>query len=215
MEDFEIIDESTESIRKQLWQMDSLKFAQNWKMLKHLTITSVNIKNGKFIIDVLKNCTLLARLKIHDNSFQDNFSADLCTGLQYAANLKDFRYERKGAISIDKLFESLKSCSKLERIYVQCRSAVVISKTPIETLLTVCEDLIYFFMYISELPETVCRSIKQSIHELNLKPQQIVLIKGQTYVLDVVMYNDMPMFHIEDMVCQSNTFHSNFIRNCF
>lgn len=208
VEDVEIINDFNNiRINKWDWQIDSLKFLSNWKKLKYLTLTSIPFNNGKFFIEITKNCTQLTRLKVKDSSVTDKISYDLCTALKYAKNLLDFRYEREGSAPIDELFNALSNCLNLQRVYIQCQTTKSISKKPLETLLSVCEKLVFFFVYIVELLETVCKSIKQSISHYDLKPIQIFTIRGRAYNLNNILYDDIPSVHIREMVCQNNDFY--------
>lgn len=111
---------------------------------------------------------------------------------------------------MDELFEALTNCLHLERLYVQCRTTKSISKRPLETLLSVCEDLVFFFVYITELLETVCKTIKQSMSHYDIKPIQIFTIRGRAYNINNITYDDIPSVHIREMVCQSND-HSEYL----
>lgn len=110
---------------------------------------------------------------------------------------------------MDELFDALANCLNLERLYIQCRTTKSISKRPLETLLSVCEQLVFFFVYITELLETVCKTIKQSMSHFDIKPIQIFTIRGRAYNLNNIMYDDIPNVHVREMVCQNNDFYEH------
>ncbi|XP_066247474.1 uncharacterized protein [Euwallacea similis] len=153
-------------------------FISNLKHLKRLTLEVPSYVNGTFIKEVLLKCHDLQALSLISLDANEDLSSILYSHLNYAKNLKEFRFESIH-IDLDRLFSAFNRVlsSKLQRVVIKCDYEHSSQLWPLEKLLRRNNELILLVILVAKYNRHQIARLQDLLNERIDRPAKIYVAK--------------------------------------
>ncbi|XP_034235677.1 uncharacterized protein LOC117642020 [Thrips palmi] len=130
------------------WDAMSLSSVGGWKHLIAVTLANLPINNGKFLVPILRDCTLLKSLKIVDlgNEAACVYAHDLYCALPLGKALQDFHWTQSYIGSTSKLWTALQSIPTLQRVALCLQGQSELEEPDIYKTMEECKRLSFLHL---------------------------------------------------------------------
>ncbi|OXA52358.1 F-box/LRR-repeat protein 18 [Folsomia candida] len=198
--------------------LESLSCISNFKFLRKLSLSSIPITNGKFLIQICSKCDIIESLRLTHlgPSAKCCYVQDLCQALPLCRNtLKDFRLEQNYIGSPLAILKALKKCSNIRRLLIwSSPNDHALEFEPVDCLFQSCKDLTVFYATIESTTKADCFKFRKAL-EARYKAERPALSIVLRRTLEEEELIHYPSIHYREIVinatqvCQYKDF-SNF-----
>ncbi|KAL1505494.1 hypothetical protein ABEB36_005051 [Hypothenemus hampei] len=150
----------------------------NLKNLRKLNLEIPQYLNGGFLKDVFLKCPDLETLQIMSEGTNEDLNSVLYSHLNYAQNLREFRYENIH-IDLDRLFSAFTKVidSKLQRIVIKCTYEHSNQLWPIEKLLKRNKNIVLLVILVSKYNRHQINKLQELLNEFSDHPAKIYIAR--------------------------------------
>ncbi|XP_046483157.1 uncharacterized protein [Neodiprion pinetum] len=156
----------------EIWDLDSLHLISGWRNLRALCLSSIPIKDGRFLVQIGRKCTHLEKLELYNMSTTNDccYTTELSHMVMHLQNLREFTFHEINVGKVSKVFFWLGRNPELRKVSVKSEEppsdTLCVMTSSIEHLLYCCPKLAIFFCvfdgvhkeYSNELTHTLQRS---------------------------------------------------------
>ncbi|XP_076035175.1 uncharacterized protein LOC143021501 [Oratosquilla oratoria] len=160
------------------WEcLENIKKLHN---LTHLTLDSLSITNGNFFILIAESCVKLCHLRIKDlgSSAKCCYKAHLIKAIPAFKQLQKFRLEQHHLAPAADLFQALKSCSKLEQLFIHSeRDSMALDTDALCSLIDQHTSLLFVFVVGAGTTKAKCTIVTRK-YKKTKRPALIVRLRN-------------------------------------
>ncbi|XP_046619921.1 uncharacterized protein LOC124305020 isoform X2 [Neodiprion virginianus] len=156
----------------EIWDLDSLHLISGWRNLRALCLSSIPIKDGRFLVQIGRKCTHLEKLELYNMSTTNDccYTTELSHMVMHLQNLREFTFHETNVGKVSKVFFWLGRNPELRKVSIKSEEppsdTLCVMTSSIEHLLYCCPKLAIFFCvfdgvhkeYSNELTHTLQRS---------------------------------------------------------